>query len=571
VDPRARPGEDARRLGGCLADAVVFLLFLAVPLAASSRFLDQFTTVKWYVLSGLALVWLTVEIFLCGSRGWPTFVRSHRIPCALLAALILLSTLRAGPGWAAPPLLERSTFCVLVLCAFWYFSRNARRTGPLEMSVMVAVALVDLVGLLQIVRRAGFGSPDPLASLTASDHRSAFFGNVNIAGQYLGFSVLVMLAASLERERPRATRIAASILIATTLGYLYFLGCRSCLLALSSATGVFLWRRGRAPAKYVLAAAAAVLGAAVLLPVAPEGMKGAATAPLPGPGAVDVKWHSLDVRLALGKATLQMIRDRPLGVGSGNFVHAFIPYQDRDDLLRDEKLLFSSPHDEYLRALAEEGVGACALLTVVLLRLLGALRRSPVIAGGRSREGALLGSMIVFTAVESALQFPFALATGCLMVTVMLGLAFSCLEPDPAAGAPRPRRPGLWLAGAAAVGACMALVLCRVAASEYLFVNEKGIEGAQDRACRLNPRNVAACVDAAWLHARHGEGGIARAGLLEVLGRSPHYHPAIKLLGELSLVLGDRDAACRYLRRYDDLFAGSSSLHGRLVANCNAE
>jgi hypothetical protein len=299
-------------------------------------------------------------------------------------------------------------------------------------------------------------------------------------------------------------------------------------------------------------------------------MRGAATAPLPGPGALDAKWHSLDVRLALWRATLQMIRDRPLGVGSGNFVHAFIPYQDRDDLLRDESLLFSSPHDEYLRVLAEEGVVACALITVLLLRVLGALRRSPVIAGGRSREGALLGAMIVFTAVESALQFPFALASGCLMVTAMLGLALSCLEPDPGATVP-PRPSGPWRAAAAAVAAVMAVVLCRVAASEYLFVNGKGVEGAQDRACRLNPRNVAACVDAAWLHARRGEGGIARAGLLEVLDRSPHYPPAIKLLGELALVLGDRDAGCRYLRRYDELVAGRSSLHGRLMADCNAK
>jgi O-antigen ligase/polysaccharide polymerase Wzy-like membrane protein len=567
------PDEGATRLGRRLADAVIFLLFLAVPMAASSRFWDQFTTVKWYVLSALAVAWLAVEVFLCGSRGWPGFVRRHRVACVLLLVLLLVSSLRAGFGWAAQPLLERSTFCVLVLCAFWYFSRSAQRTGPLEVGVMTAVTLVDVVGLLQIVRLAGGAAPDLLASLTASDHRSAFLGNVNIAGQFLGFSVLVLLSSGLERERPLARRVAAGALIATSLAYLYFLGCRSCLLALGGATIVFLVSQGRALVTYVLAAAIAVLAATVFLPVAPPGIRGAATTPLPGPGAAAAKWHTFGVRLALWRATLRMIHDRPLGVGSGNFVHAFIPYQQRDELLRDEKLLFASPHNEYLRALAEEGVVSCALLAVLLFRLLGGLRRSHVINGGRSRAGALLGSMIAFAAVESLLQFPFALASGCLMIAVMLGMALSCVETRPP-GANSPERrpaPGMWMAGAAAAGAWMAIVLWRTSASEYLFVNERGSVEAQDQACRLNPRNVAACVDAAWLHARRGDGGIARGDLLAVLDRSPHYHPALKLLGEESLALGDREAGCRYLRIYDDLFGGNSSLHGRLEAECDDE
>jgi hypothetical protein len=268
-----------------------------------------------------------------------------------------------------------------------------------------------------------------------------------------------------------------------------------------------------------------------------------------------------------------MIRDQPLGVGSGNFVHAFIPYQERDDVLRDEKLLFSSPHNEYLRALAEEGFVSCALLAVLLFRLLAELQRSHVIDGRRSRTAVLLGSMIVFTAVESLLQFPFALASACLMIAVMLGMALSFLEPGPP-GAPVPEgqsAPGPWMAGAAAAGACMGIMLWRVGASDYLFANERASTAVQDRACQLNPRNVAACVDAAWLHARRGEGGVARPGLLAVLDRSPHYHPAIKLLGELTLALGDRNAGCRYLKTYDDLFEGHSSLHGKLAADCNPE
>ena len=54
-----------------------------------------------------------------------------------------------------------------------------------------------------------------------------------------------------------------------------------------------------------------------------------------------------------------------------------------------------------------------------------------------------------------------------------------------------------------------------------------------------------------------------------VLERAPHYPPAIKLLGQLALIAGDREAGCTYLTAYDVLFRGASTLHEELLARCD--
>jgi hypothetical protein len=99
-------------------------------------------------------------------------------------------------------------------------------------------------------------------------------------------------------------------------------------------------------------------------------------------------------------------------------------------------------------------------------------------------------------------------------------------------------------------------------------VNHNGEVAAQETACQLNPRNLPACVTAAWLRARAGDRRQAHALLVQVLQRAPYYHPAIRLLGEEAAANGDRDEGCLYLWIYDELFRERSSVHTRLGALC---
>jgi hypothetical protein len=565
-----------------LADGLILLLFLAVPLAASPCFWDQFTTVKWYVLEVLTAIWFLFEVLVYGQHGWPAFVRRWALAFLGLAGLVAWGNLRGGLGDAAAPLLERATFVLLVLCFFWYDARTGGRTAPLVAGTALATAAVDTVGLAQ-----AFGAT-LLRDLTAADKPSSFLGNVNMTAQYLGFAILILVAApsrrlaggtpplegppserSLGLRAPSARQGGASIpqacrwvLIAVSLVYLFLLSSRSVLLALFCATAVYLAGRRISVRSILLLALASGLVAFLL-------QAGPARTVIQGLRAN--KWASLEQRLTVGRATLQLIREHPLGVGSGNFAEALVPYRSRVGSPPSESLVFLHPHNEYLRVLAEEGVLVFLLAATLVFGLVRELRRR-----GEERPGAAcpwLAPLGVYLAVESFFQFPLALAYGALVAAALLGRALAALEPsasgDEAVASSPARSTFLWKSTALAASLLALLEVARVAGSEYLFVNRRDETEWQDRACGWNPRNRPACVQSAWLHARSGDSRGARERLLQVLDRAPYYLPAIKLLGEEALVGGERETGCLCLWIYDGLLRWQSSLHDRVQRTCD--
>ena len=530
-----------------LSDGLIFLLFLAVPLAAAPQFWDQFTTVKWYVLELLAVLFFLNELLGRGTHGWPGFVKSRPWSFLVLAGLIVASCLRSGPADAAAPLLERATFVMLVLALFWYGARTNGRTAFMTTGTALALAAVDLVGLAQVA-----GLPR-LPGLTVGDGPVSFLGNVNMAAQFVGFALVILFTAStrgLPRRRALLMDGCRLFLIAASLVYLAFLSSRSVVLGLVCALGALVAAR-RIPALPVLALAVGVGGLAFLL------QRGAAHS------LIQLlrmnKPASVSQRLAVWNGTFDMIGDHPLGVGSGNFGQAFVPYRSRVEAAPDESFVFLQPHNEYLRVLAEEGV---------LVFVLGAALVVPLCRqAARSRAPPWLMPMAVFLAVESFFQFPLALATGALMTAAVVGFALAAVETAP----PVAERPtGLWKATGVAVSLLALMEVFRVAGSEYLFVNRPDDAASQDRACGLNARNRPACVTAAWLHARNGDSRGARQRILRVLEKAPYDLPAIKLLGEEALVRGDRETACLCLWIYDGLLRQQSSVHDRLSRTCSA-
>jgi len=558
VTPIARPP------GLTAADFAVAALFLAVPLAASTGFWDQFTTVKWYTLETLTVAWFLMELWRCRSCGWPAFVKKRWTACAclLLGALVLLGSLRAGVAWAAPALLDRVCFVLLALASYWYFRRNQGWTGAAAWGACVALAFVVVVGLAQTM---GW---NPLSSLTAGDQRSAFFGNVNLTAQFLGLAVIFALAGFDANSSRRTWIVVVRATLATaSFVYLYFLSCRSVFLALGAALVVLL-ASGRLTARSVARmVGAATAGTLLLIHLGPA--LGRRIIHLLTPEVMANKALSTEMRLAVWGGTLRLIRDHPLGVGSGNFGDAFIPYQLGLGSIPGESLLFRTPHNEYLRTLAEEGlvfgVLAAAVLVLLLRRLHAAVR------SGRTNAAALLWAGIAFVAVESCFQFPLGTAFGCLTAAVLLGLAVAELQAPGTGtgGAVQSRRSLLrWqISGTIAVAGSL-VVLGSVVASELLFVGHRRDAGAQATACRLNARNLPACVTAAWLQAQVGRRSEARALLVRSLRYSPYYHPAIRLLGEVATADGDRQAGCLYLWVYDALFRERSAVHGRVGLLC---
>ena len=215
--------------------------------------------------------------------------------------------------------------------------------------------------------------------------------------------------------------------------------------------------------------------------------------------------------------------------------------------------MYTSPHNELLRAVAEEGVFWCALGGWLLFQLARAVLRRARSEGWPS-AAVTVAAGGAFLFVESLFQFPFALAFGALAGATLLGLALAYVEPAERE-APAPRGSAVAWRLAFAAAACMALIgLARLVASDYLAATASDPRQIS-RASDLNPRNMRAALKAAWFDARAGHRRRARVRLSELLERSPYYYPAIKLLAEESLARGDVRAGCFHLWVYDALFA----------------
>jgi O-antigen ligase len=535
-----------------------------VPLVVWPGSPEPFTSVKWHLVSALAAGWLLVERFLCGSRGLPPVVVRAWPAWVALAVSVVAGSLRHGLAWAVPPLTARATFVALALASFWYFRRTGLRLAAVRAGTLASATVVVALGLAQL---AGF---DPLACLPGGDRRSATFGNVNMAAQFAGLAVAVLLAVAPAAgpTRRRAADRPTGLVAAGALAYAWLAGTRSVGLALIVAVVVLLLVGRVTVARLLRVGAAAALLVWLVLAVAPapEGPHAAS--------ARESKRASALWRLAVWEDTLALVRDHPEGVGAGNFEHAFIPYALAGRSKPGETVVFRSPHNDYLRLVAEEGIAGALLLLGLLFALARGLHRSPAISRWRSEPGALLLSCGAFFLVEAFFQFPFEMAFPALLSAVLLGLALACAgapgEPAPS-GPDRQSRSRVRHAGDAAC-ALFALAIgggvARAVAAEVLLVEGRGDARSLEQACALDPRRLEACLEGAWLRGRAGDHRALREAVERALRRSPHYFPALKLLGEDLLAAGERAAACRYLRRYDGMFGGRSSVSGPVHESC---
>ena len=533
--------------------ALLAVLFFCVPIVCSTRFMGAFASPKWHLLVLGAFLLLIAQLGRPRALQAPRFLVDVRFALFALAGLAVASCLRDGLPASAAPLVARAAGVALVVALAAELRLHPSSLGLIAGAVCLSASLTTAVGLAQHV------GLDPLAALPGGDQRSSFFGNVNLAAQFLGFAAIMTLL-QLGRSG-RRMRAAIEALMATTLAYLHLLACRSVLIALGVAALPWLVARRLAPATIVrTGAGAAALVLLVTGPLATPETRARVTL------AHANKALSNEIRLGLWSGTAAMVRDNPFGVGAGNFADRFLAYQADGALTPSEDLLYTAPHNEYLRVTAEEGWLFAALTAALGLAFLLALHRAPAVSRWRSEPGVLIGSLLAYGAIEAFFQFPLATACGMLAIAFAVAFGLSLLPLDARATfAPE------WLRGAIAAGCAVALIgEGRLAASEWLVVRGPEDRAGLEDACRLDPRNSEACVRAAWTQVRDGDRPAAVATLNGVLRRQPRYFPAVKLLGESSLWWGDRETGCAALWLYDGLFQRAGSARQKRQRQCPA-
>jgi len=556
--PRGAPA------GLAAEDGLVLLAFVVVPLACSAALRDQFTSVKWFALHAVAIG--AAAAFTRADGPWPRFARTHALLLTALVALATISAFRSGAARAVSPLLDRFTAAAMALLLYRHLGRRAGDLGPIGVALTLAVAATDAYLLAQ---QAGY---QPLPVLTGGDFHSAFFGNVNIAAQFLALA-MPCLFWTWARSGRRIRHVGIEIVMAVTCATVILLRSRSA--ALATAIVLLVWMLlGAVPKGMVVRLMA---GAALLVWIvgrtAPASAGPAAPPPLWTAAVVTNKAETASIRLALWRGSLRMIADHPFGVGAANFPDRFVPYQ-LAGLVPNERILYRWPHNEWLRVAAEDGLPFLGLAVFCLWRLAGETRRGLPGRPCALADRAFLASLGGALGIESLFQFPFSMASGALFSSLAAAFAVHVADGAPDASVERPSRPrgGPTVAvrnvgwGLIALAASIALV--RVARAEYLFDHARGDRDALETACALDPRRADACVLAAWQEIRAGDVVAGRLTLQRLLHRSPYFYPAVKLLGQEALADGRMEEGCLYLWMYDGLFAEASSVHAAVVAHC---
>ena len=247
-------------LRGRIADGLLAAAMVAVPLASSSAFVDQYTTVKWYLVHVVAAAWLLLEVWVCRQRRMARLCARTAAGVRRLCGAGRVERAARGTGAGPGPLVDRGACAVLALCAFWHFARNGGRTLAIITGLSVSAAITIALGLAQASGRA---LP---AALTAREGPAALFGNVNMTAQFLGLALLLVLSTPAAREGPRgvawnAVRVALGL---TGAAYLYVASSRSVLLALAVSVACVAWvnRRRRVLALAAMTASMALLALA---------------------------------------------------------------------------------------------------------------------------------------------------------------------------------------------------------------------------------------------------------------------------------------------------------------------
>lgn len=461
----------------------------------------------------------------------PAWKRRNAILVGAVALLSLAHLLWFNQdGWVFS-LMDRVSFFAIALFSWTRFRAKRLSWRDFRAPALLALAVVSGYGLWQMYQ-VGFPGEMPYTKV------GSFFGYANITAQFVAISLLLLLGLGL--PKPRSERLVTGLVAATALAYLVLLRGRSVLIGFALAAGLSFFlrlRKGAFRVGWLLAGIAATL----VLFVGFQMLRGKSLGEAASLRIFAEKSSMFEYRFDVWKQTLRMIEENPLGVGADRFEFKFVPYHRFGTTLSSTSLALS-PHNEFLRYPAEDGVPlALAYLALLLLFLRAWARRSS------ESSRFLLLPLGLFYALEMLFQFPWQ--TG---FPVFFGaVAFGAMAAEAWTGEWRPKE---------RVGGALLVALLFgqfVGTAEAFLI--RSFENSRDpdrlaAACSLGRNNWRACMQRAHFDTGKGDYASARRYIEGELDRSPWNYHAWRRYAALLQRQGDRLGACFYMWRYADLF-----------------
>lgn len=265
----------------------------------------------------------------------------------------------------------------------------------------------------------------------------SFFGNPNEAGAF--FAPLVGFGAALAGGSPGLARFAALATAASAAG-VFLSKSRGAALAAVCALAAAAWavrRFGGGRIRWGLGSALAGVAIAGLC----QGTLALDWAPWSrgDEGAADPSYPSTVQRLSVARATLELIRERPLlGHGPGSFPRRFPLYREKEEAatptLGGALSEVEDPHDEYLLLAAEGGLLALLCLVFALWAAFRAGRAAVVLPAGHPLRalGAAAVAGLAGAAVAMLFRSTLLLAPAAVATAVLVGMSSSFAWQPPA-------------------------------------------------------------------------------------------------------------------------------------------
>lgn len=520
-----------------------------ITVAYAPHLYMRYHEAKWLVIYFLGVVAGALAIMRPKSFTLPAFTPTQAVllVSAMVVWLALLFLWR--PTDFHLPLLDRWTFFILLLFAYRLRVDGKFSLSQLWLPLLSILALVSSLGLYQIA----FGA-EKAFFLTEI---GSFFGYSNNAAEAVALSLVLLW--SLERPKfawAREWQWGVSFL---SFFYLVLTRGRSAILAAILGFVVLLalqyrekiWNRRRwlQIGLGILALGAIFVGAQLAL----------------GKSFLEIlrfqmffeKSELTTWRGDVWIQTWRMILDRWYGVGTGRFEFAFIPYHSLGKTL-SETHIAASPHNEFLRFLAEEGW----LLSGVYLFLVGIVFTRFIRIGTAQQKKWILPVSAVFF-VQMLVQFPwqnaFPFFLGVLLFAEMLATGWKSRS----LAIPK------WIRGGRIALFVAFLGLTSVITVARSLENASSVS-ALNIGCTLMPSNYRLCMEAAQKYMARKEYDKARMLVEAELTREPWNFWAIRHLSIVAIQQKDRIEACFLLWKYNNLFGMRpyGDLYAQYLHNC---
>lgn len=523
-----------------IENCMIGLLLFLLPIVTSASLSNPYITIKWrlvhlftlFALFQLFFTYKTLELpklakplnwlfsgILC-LWGWEYYF--HRIP--------LFSDVT----------VDRIGFIALTLFFYRTFKYQPHTLQLISRTIMCSMlAFIALILFNQVI------SIGELFSLAPIPKKIQYtFGNENMAAQF--FAVSFLCAGRQFFVSKHKTKIIFLLLSTVFLLFLIKTHCRSAILGASCASALYLLLQLPKKFQKPLLISASLLGAGLitlLLFFRPETVR----------HRMDM-WHN----------AIKISKDYPLGVGRTKFNFYQVLYQDHTQVNpASETLIERTPHNEFLKYLAEEGwsfiILCCAFVFFFLRHYWTSLAKHIQ----KDEKTRFIFSICSLLLVEFFLQFPMELAFPHLMIAISVGFILAQLEDPHTINAP--------------IFLTVPLFFIFLIGAVFLFIANLSNGPLHStpytikRGCQLAPLDWRVCNDYGFFLGRTKEHKKAIEHALKTLELRPYQFAAISQMGNSYFMLKNIPQACKVAWFYDRLFLHKSTLQKFIAKHCPRE